>query len=679
MTKLRARLRAWLQTWQRRFGSARHDRVALAAIIAVFAALAPIAVAVIRTALQRWVPIGDNGLLLLRSSDVATSNHPWLGTWTSASLTAGKDFNNPGPLLFDILAGPVKLLGPGVGMPVGLGLVNGGAVIGAALVARRQAGPRAVVAMMIAAVGIVWAMGSELLVDPWQPHAMMLPFFLLIALLWGIVCGDLALVPWFAAVASVLVQTHVSYSFLALFFTVGLGLSVVFHARRSLAKRAGLRRTAIVTVVTTVVLWAQPFAEQLFGSGEGNLTRLLSSSSSDQPAIGLRLGTRLIANVVVVPPWFSRGGFATSVPPTAFTGTGADRHVVVAGVVSLPIAALSIVLFLTIAALLLWRAVRRRQGPVAAALAMVIGLLASAAAAMILMPIGIIGLSPHQMRWLWTISAFSTVTLVSSAVVVLRIEMVARRAGRSSTAASTARATRSFDRDATAIGVFSVVVLAIVSLPTFAQDAGPTADRAARPSIIALMNQMTVLRGGGPYEFDDSDLRFAEPYSGAVMARLSELDVPFAVQQPGLIRQIGDGRALTDDVVGRLYLREADEAVEIPAGVDRVAFVPGLDDDEIGERDALIDAWLERLTSGSISLTAAGADALSAGTLGLSLDQLAGRVDPRGVIDFGLLNAAAVQQWLDISTADAQSLVRLSDLQNQWRLLTVGLFLAPIG
>ncbi|MEO6122256.1 MAG: hypothetical protein ABIR32_01005 [Ilumatobacteraceae bacterium] len=669
-------LRIWLHTWRSRFVAARHDRVALAAIIAVLAALAPIVVTVIRTALRRWVPIGDDGLLLLRTADVATRNHPWLGTWTSASLTAGKDFNNPGPLLFDILSVPVKLLGPGVGMPLGLGVLNGGAVVGAALVARRQAGPRAVIAMMLAAVGIIWAMGSELLIDPWQPHAMMLPFFLLIALLWGIVCGDLVLVPWFAAVASVLVQTHVSYSFLALFFTVGLGAAVVFHARRAPSKRAVLVRTGVITVVTTLVLWAQPFGEQLFGKGEGNLSRLLSSSSSDQPVIGLGLGTRLIANVVVIPPWFSRGAFGTAVPPTAFTGTGTDRHVIVTGVVSLPFAAMSILLFLAITALLLWRAIRHRQGPVVAALAMVMGLLACSAMAMVLMPIGIIGLSPHQMRWLWTISSCSLVTLLASAVVVVRTELIRRGANRST---STVGAIRSYDRSAITLGIFSIIIFALVSFPTYAHDAGPTADRAARPTIVALMNQMTDLQGGGPYEFDDSGLRFAEPYSGAVMARLGELDIPFEVQHPGLVRQVGDGRELTNHVVGRLFLREGDEAVEIPAGIERVAFVPGLTTTEIVERDSLITQWVDRLTAGTVTLDDAGESALAAGKLGMSADQLAGFDDPRGVIDFGLLANASANGWLDISTDDAASLVRLSDLQSRWRLLTVGLFLAPIS
>ena len=35
-----------------------------------------------------------------------------LGTWTSASLSVGKDINNPGPLLYDLLAVPVRINDP---------------------------------------------------------------------------------------------------------------------------------------------------------------------------------------------------------------------------------------------------------------------------------------------------------------------------------------------------------------------------------------------------------------------------------------------------------------------------------------------------------------------------------------------------------------------------------------
>lgn len=671
------RLRAFAVAWRQRFAGLPRNRAGLAAVVSVIAALTPIIVAAVRTAIHRWVPIGDDGLLLLRSADVGTSNHPWLGTWTSASLTAGKDFNNPGPLMFDILALPVKVLGYGIGMPIGLAAMNGSAVVGAALVARRQAGSRAVVPMMVAAAAIAWTMGSELLIDPWQPHAMMLPFFFLIALLWGIVCGDLALIGWFAAVSSLLVQTHVSYSFLVLFFTVGVAAAVLFHVRRAPQNKAGLRRIGITTVATALVLWSQPLIEQFFGNGEGNLSRLLSSSSTDQPKIGLRLGTRLIANVVVLPPWFSRGSFDDAVPPTPYTGTSDNRQLLVHGLTSFRVAAPALLAFIAVAGVLLWRAVRARQRAVASALAMVEGLVGSALMAMYVTPIGIIGLSPHQLRWLWPMAAFSLVAIVTAAVVVARLEF-ANRAGRASAEHAAARFRR-IDRAVVTAGVAVVVGFAAAGCPTYYQLAGPTVDHNARGSIVAMMNQMTILEGSGPLIFDDTGLRFAEPYSGAMMARLGEMGVAFEVAPPGLVRQVGDGRKISGRATGRLYLREGQDAVDVPAGVDRVAFVAGLTDRELAERDALTERWTRRLTDGFVALDAAGEAALGSGTLGMSQAQVDGLDDPRAVVDFGLLANAAAHGWLDLTGGEVAELARLQDLQTRWRFLTVGLFLAPVS
>ena len=82
-------------------------------------AVAPIMVAVVRALVGHQMPLGDNGLITLRANDVLTSNHPWFGTWTSASLSTGIDFNNPLPLHFDWLALWVKPFGLAVGSVLG--------------------------------------------------------------------------------------------------------------------------------------------------------------------------------------------------------------------------------------------------------------------------------------------------------------------------------------------------------------------------------------------------------------------------------------------------------------------------------------------------------------------------------------------------------------------------------
>ena len=647
-------------------------------MLSVLAALTPIVVSAIRTARHRWVPLYDNGLVLLRTADVGTSNHPLLGLWSSASATTGTNFSHPGPLLFDLLAGPVKALGYGVGMPIGLGLLNGASVVGAALVARRQAGSRAVVAMMLAASCIAWTMGSELLVDPWQPHVLMLPFLLTLALLWGIVCGDLALVPWFAAVTSLLVQTHIGYSFLILFLTIGLAVAVVFHVRRSPGKRAGLIRLGLTTAIVFVVLWTQPIIEQFFGAGKGNLSRLASSSSSPQDNIGLRLGTRLVATVMVLPPWFARWAFVDAVPNTPYTNTDLGQEMIVKGVVSFRLAALALVVFVGITALLLWRALLARQRVVSAALAMVLGLVLCAVAAMIVMPTNVLGLSAHQMRWLWTMSAFNLAAVAASTVVVVRIELTAWAKRRSSEASLTKWVAR-VGPAAVACGLTATVVIAAAACPTFYQSAGPTTFHEARDTVAAMIDQMSVLHGHPPVLFDGSGLRFAEPYSAAVLATLGQLDVDFEVANPDLIFVVGNGRKARGRAHDRLYVREGDEAAVIPSGVDRVVFVPGLSPSDLAARDSLLETWVSHLANGMIALSPAGRAALTWGALGLSQDQIDGLDDPGAVVVNGSLSVAATNGWLDISPNDVAELVRLQQLQDQWRFRTVGLFVEPIA
>ena len=87
-------------------------------------AVLPVVVAAVRAVRRGWIPMGDDALMSIRAHDVFTAHPPLLGTWSSASLEAGVDLNHPGPLLFDILAVPVRVFGPRAGVAVGVMLVN---------------------------------------------------------------------------------------------------------------------------------------------------------------------------------------------------------------------------------------------------------------------------------------------------------------------------------------------------------------------------------------------------------------------------------------------------------------------------------------------------------------------------------------------------------------------------
>ena len=67
--------------------------------------------------------------------------------------------------------------------------------------------------MLVACAAMSWVLGSELLIDIWQAHALLLPFLLYLVLMIGLACGQARWIPFAAGVASVLVQTHISYVF----------------------------------------------------------------------------------------------------------------------------------------------------------------------------------------------------------------------------------------------------------------------------------------------------------------------------------------------------------------------------------------------------------------------------------------------------------------------------------
>ena len=292
----------------------------------VVVAIVPIVVATVRALARGWVAIGDDGLLLLRTQDVATANHPLLGTWTSASLSAGRSINNPGPLWFDALAPFVKVAGPSVGFAVGVMVANIAAVVLAAWAARRVGGELAMVLVTALSAGLAWSMGSELLYDAWQPHAMLLPFWALLILLWALAAGQLWTLPWVLGIASLLLQTHLAFAYVVAIIGVAAIVAGLLVARRdqrrggpgALAPAARRQRRS-----SSWLAWIQPLIDQI--AGEGNLGALLRSGSGgdDGRRLGLRIGIRLVGSVVALPPWWTRPGFSDTIRPTGvITGDG---------------------------------------------------------------------------------------------------------------------------------------------------------------------------------------------------------------------------------------------------------------------------------------------------------------------------------------------------------------------
>ncbi len=622
-------------------GSQASQRAAnLMALACLPAAILPIVVATIRAVAGDWVAVGDNAFFQLRAADVFTEHNPLLGTWTSASLTVGVDINNPGPLLYDALAIPVKL-GGGAGLAIGVALINIAAIGGIALIARRLAGPHAVVAAMAAAAGLGWAMGSELLFEPWQPHSLLFPVLCFLMMVWALACGDLAVLPWAVGVASFIVQTHIGYALLIPALGVwGVGAAGVrlWQARRGDAsawsqRRRGAWRQVVVAGLVGIACWSQALYEQFFlNEHSGNLGRLATSVGKAGDNVGLGDAPRFVAEIAALPPWWGRPSISRTYPGVSLPSLGAS------------IAGLAVVAALLVVAVLVGRRVGDARGVVAGETGLVTLVVAVVAAAT--MPIGYLGVATHHLRWLWPVAVFITFAIVCPLI----------------TAPGRSRAHRLGPPALTA----ATVAFALLNLPTMSAGIGPSADADAIPTIRELVPQLASLRGEGSVLIDVQGQRFAEPYTVPVLVELQRLGIPWYSDKPGLLRQVGTTRTYRGAASVRLFVREGDRARETPPGTRRVAFVDALTDAEADELSALKDELTQVINDGALALT---------GPHDLSDAQIR---DADYLFSSRALVGLVASDLLEVPARWSVPLRRYADLQHQSDRLTVAVFAEPL-
>jgi hypothetical protein len=539
--------------------------------LALAIVVVPIVVATSRALLSGWLPLGDNGILLVRARDVGTSHHPLLGSWTSASIEAGQNINNPGPLYFDLIALPIKVLGPWVGLATGVMAVNLAAVVFAVIVAGRLAGRVAMLTVAAAIATLEWSMGSDLLFDVWQPNALILPTVAFAMACWGLAAGRLWFLPVAVGIGSLLVQTHLSYVYLVTIALVGAGVLALGQRRaqdRTLAWRPWAWPLGASFSVVAVA-WIQPVIEQFTASGRGNLAALVDVAQQDTDRLGPSLGTRLLAEVLAVPPFWGRPSYDTAIPWWRLDGNE------VAPVVSLPLALFAVGLLVALLAGALWFNRAQRRSGLTAMVAMSLVFLVGALVSLTLMPVGIGDfVVPHQMRWLWPLGAF----VFTSLMLTIVHHLVAQRSRRDGVLAA---------------GLVAVVgvAAALAALPSHTSTSGPVTDQDALPAAKRLVAGMERLEGRGAVLFDTTTLLFAEPYSGLVFAELQDRGIPFYFEDEVWVRQLGDSRRYRDNADLRIWLRSGGAIVppeELSAGVEVVVSVTASDHNDVPDRRAVV-------------------------------------------------------------------------------------------
>ncbi|HUP84183.1 MAG TPA: hypothetical protein VM143_00825 [Acidimicrobiales bacterium] len=606
--------------------------------VAALAATAPFAVATLRAIRRGWYPIGDNAFFALRARDVLTEHHPLLGTWTSASLSVGTDLNNPGPLLFDLLAMPAKI-DPAAGVAVGVGALNVAAIAVIAFLAWRRAGALGAAWSMASAAALAWTLGSELLFDPWQPHALLFPFLAFVFAVWSMVDGDSWALPIAVGLASLVVQSHLSYAVLVpLLSLVGVvGLAAAARRRRPRGSRT-LVGPILVAFGVGAACWLQPLVDQV--RGEGNLVTLATHASSGATKIGPGLATRLAAWVLSLPPFWGRPSMA--------------RALYVPGPEPLPgraVAAASLVLVVVaLVAAIVWRRALKDRAAVSALTVAVAGVVGSWVTTAML-PVGILGIVPHQFKWLWPVGIFATFAL---AVAVLpRVPMAAWA------------------------GTLVAVVLGVLAMPTWNAHSGPSADAASIPTARALVDGMR-LDSVHEVLFDPRGLRFAEPYSTVVLLELQRRGIEFRVNDEVLARQVGTSR-LVDDAspLPRLVEREGDAAFAPPAGATVVSRVRALSTAEKAELDSLEDEVAGYIAEHGLPLNERGRRVQRDN--GLPALRSAGPVlrDPGALLGTAELIRIVRSDLAPIDPSWRERFARYAELREGWNVRTVALFLVP--
>jgi hypothetical protein len=528
-----------------------------------------IAFSAVRGIAGGYEPVNDNSLIELRAGDVFTRNHPLLGTLSSASISTGIDVNHLGPLLFDVVAIPLRLFGRSAGIALAIGLLNITVVWLVGLVTSRVGGATAAISAQAITALMVWTMGSELLYDPWQPNVLFLPFWLLLCCVWAVVAGRVSLLPLTVGVASFVMQTHLSYLFIAPIMVAFAVVSILWD-RRASGDGAfdDLRRPALLSVGVFGVLWSQILIEQFFGSGRGNLTRLFLAGTGggqdtgfESVRTGVPLALRMMSAVVALPPWWGRPGYDDSIPGSTWVDGPNGLTLQTPGLASFGVSLIGLVVVVAIVAVA-WRQMRRVENrEVLAAFRTLTMASAVAFVTLVITPIDILGISPHKVRWIWVIGIFLTYSVLLAVL-----------------AAAPKRWCR---YGVNGLAGLSVVAL-MLTLPTYVSQSGPLIFREATASITNVRSQLDVYfeRSDTPRSvlFDPDGIGFGEPYTQPIMTQLIHDGIDLAVDDPSLARQLGRNRVATPDEINALpliYVRAGAEAREIPDGAERIAFHDG--------------------------------------------------------------------------------------------------------
>ena len=272
--------------------------------LALVAGILPLVVICGWALVERWVPIGDSGQLVVRSRDVFTANHPFVGAWSSSSIIFSSNINNLGSL-YSVLLAPFTRVEPYGGAAVGMTVVNVACVVGVWASARSVFGRIGAVGSMLATLALIASTGAVSLLQTRQQLALLMPFW---CLLWATIAlwrGRAWAAPLVVFLFSLTAQTHFTFIYQSAALALSGAIAFVVGQRKRFADPQ-FRRPLYVAAIVGLLCWVQPLWDQFFGMG--NLGHVLGHS--DAPAgqrPGFGVGALLISRAGLRPPFWLPG------------------------------------------------------------------------------------------------------------------------------------------------------------------------------------------------------------------------------------------------------------------------------------------------------------------------------------------------------------------------------------
>jgi hypothetical protein len=451
-------------------------------------AVAPLFVAVGVQAAHDWRPVSDDAAVATLAHDVLSTRTPLVGMPSTIGLDAAapearnEHTHHPGPMMFWALAVPERLSGSSpIGVLVGTALVNATALITIGLVVARLLGPRAAVGALSAAEILVWALGRQWIVDPWNPYIALLPLLALCVLAWAAAAGRSQAVIGVVIFGSFVSQTHLIYApIAAALFAAAIACTAhVFwrRARRGNRWRRDASITAGVALATLAALWALPLYDQLAHS-PGNLSAVARSFERSQgKLVGLDWALRLQVQTIGAPPLFARQGGGIATITRSWSSLGPLRV----------LSASAVVIALGLALVF---AVRRRDRISAAGAAIALVSLAVSTVVVSRVPVYFDGAPIYRILQVWPIGCFVWITVAVCAVREIEPRIRRREGTRLPPARTVAFAT-------------AVVWLAIAPVAIAFADSARRDDARAAEAVDLIANRVAPrLVRGVPYEFE---------------------------------------------------------------------------------------------------------------------------------------------------------------------------------